>query len=82
MTATREIEVTVDSIADGVVVLDSGAGSWRLPVAAMPEGTREGDRLRVTLARDPDATRRAKDEIRALRRKMTGGKPPPDVTEL
>lgn len=78
----RTLEATVDSISEGVAVLDSPEGVIRLPANALPDGTREGDRVRMTLSRDADATRRAKDEIRDLRRAMTGGKEPPDVTEL
>ena len=74
--------VTVDSIADGVAVLETPAGVIRIPVALLPAGTAEGTKLTLTLSVDPGATAQAREDIRALRESMTRGRPDPDVTDI
>ena len=76
------VTATVDSIAEGVAVLDSPQGTLRVPAALLPAGTREGDKVTLSLARDEKATKAGRDEIGDIRKRMTGGKKSTDVTDL
>ena len=82
--AERRIAATVDSVSEGVAVLDTPEGAVRIPAALLPEGAKEGTRLTIALRVDPDATAAAKEEIREIRRRMTEGRGTggDDVTEL
>ena len=59
------------------VVQVDGGSSVDLPVSVLPEGTREGDVL--VLRVDPEATRAARDEARALLDRLRGGDPGGDL---
>lgn len=73
-------EATVDSIDEGIAVLDAGDGrTVRLPSALLPPGATEGARLSVALTLTPGATARAKDQLRAL---QASARPTPDTTDL
>jgi hypothetical protein len=50
---------TLDRIEGEVALLEADGRPWALPAAWLPEGVREGDRVVVTLAPDPEATRAA-----------------------
>lgn len=82
MSGPQSVSAGVDSIADGIAVLDTPAGPVRMPAALLPEGTAEGTRVTLTLSADPDGTARTRDEIREIRKRMGAGDPGPDVTDL
>lgn len=64
--------VTLDAVEAGVarLALDDGA-TFTLPARLLPPGTREGDRLEVTLLRDEAGTARARARVRSLRRRLS-----------
>lgn len=78
----KTTSVTVDSISEGIAVLDTPAGAVRIPVALLPEGTVEGTRLTLALSLDPTKTAQAREDIRTLRESMTKGRPDPGITEI
>jgi len=76
------VKVVVDSISEGIAVLDSEAGTIRVPAALLPKGAREGSHLTLSFALDPAGEAEAKEDVRRLRKKLGGDREPPDVTEL
>lgn len=65
----KELLFFVDRISEGVAALvtDGEDGSvFTLPLDLLPRGVREGDYVRASFAIDPEARRRARDEIERL----------------
>jgi hypothetical protein len=74
----RTLRLTVDDITENAegellasLVTADGDG-FIIPVSLLPEGTREGDMLNVTLERDPDETERVRRRIQELQRRLFG----------
>jgi hypothetical protein len=73
-----ELRVTVDDIdeaAEGEQVarlVTDDEDQIVIPAALLPRGTRRGDVLSMTLARDPDETDRRRSRISELQRKLFG----------
>ncbi len=78
----KPVSVTVDSISEGIAVLDTPHGPVRMPAALLPKGTKEGTRLLLSLQPDPEGEARAREDVRRLRKELGGDREPPDVTEL
>ncbi len=66
------MKATVDAVEAGLarLVLDDDS-SFTLPAKLLPRGTREGDRVELTLTRDEADTRRARERIAAKRRALS-----------
>jgi hypothetical protein len=63
------MRVTIDRIEEGIAVLimaDEGNPRFTLPLSRLPSGSREGDVLTLTLERDEEETRAAKDRSASL----------------
>lgn len=67
-----QIKAVIDRFEDGRAVLLAGdrEEAVRWPKALLPEGAKEGDILRVSLAVDADATRQAREEAETLLRQL------------
>jgi hypothetical protein len=71
---SRSFEATVDAIEGGLARLELADGeSFTLPARLLPQGTKEGDRLAVTVARDEAGTERARARIASRRTALTRG---------
>jgi len=63
------MKATIDRIEGGIAVLiprDDEARRFQLPVSALPPDCREGDIVTISIGRDSEATREAKDRAAAL----------------
>jgi hypothetical protein len=63
------MKATIDRIEGGIAVLiprDDENLRIQLPVAALPPDCREGDIVTISIGRDSEATREAKDRTAAL----------------
>ncbi len=63
------MRVTIDRIEEGVAVLildNEPCSRFTLPASRLPPGSLEGDLLTLTLERDEEETRAAKDRSASL----------------
>lgn len=74
----RIVHATVDQLGPdqqgrtlATLVTDDG-DSLVLPAGLLPEDTREGDVVRVTLRREPDETERRRSRVRKLQERLFG----------
>lgn len=72
----RDLRLTIDEItqnADGEqlasLVSDDGDG-FVIPLSLLPEGTRDGDVIRIHLEREPDETKKRSRRIAELQRRL------------
>jgi len=66
-----EIFVSLDRIEEGIaVILTRESYRWLLPVEQLPEGTSEGDILRVRFRRDPEETAATASRIGDLQHRL------------
>ena len=66
-----EIFVSLDRIGEGIaVILTRESYRWLLPVEQLPEGSTEGDILRVAFRRDPEETAATASRISDLQRRL------------
>lgn len=63
-------ELFLDRIEGEVAVLLYQGREVKLPRALLPAGAREGEVLSLQLARDPEATQRAQQEVAKQRGKL------------
>ncbi len=66
------IELNADNERVGVLVADDGS-QVVLPLALLPDGTRVGDVLNLSLAHDSDETERRRKRVGDLQKKLFGG---------
>jgi hypothetical protein len=66
-----DLRVSLDRIEEGIAVLMTRDSSrWLIPEGYLPEGTVEGDILRVFFERDQAATELQADRIRELQQRL------------
>ena len=71
MTERTSLLVSVDRVeGDIAVLLSREAHRWLLPREMLPEGTAEGDVLRVILEPEPEETERRRSRIRDLQQRL------------
>jgi len=71
MASRTRMHVSVDRIeGDIAVLLSREAHRWLLPAELLPEGTKEGDVLAVTLEQDPEETESRRRRIGELQRRL------------
>ncbi|MFA4876648.1 MAG: DUF3006 domain-containing protein [Methanoregula sp.] len=71
------MKAMVDRIEGTIAVLITCEGEparLNLPVTLLPPGTREGDRVTISICRNEEATRAAKERVAGLIEKLAGGK--------
>lgn len=74
MAGAKRTEVFLDRIEEGTAIVVFGEDDAReLPASVLPKGAREGDRLTLSLEIDEEATRRERDEVAALRKRLGEG---------
>ncbi|HEX5166698.1 MAG TPA: DUF3006 domain-containing protein [Thermomicrobiales bacterium] len=66
-----EIELNADNERVAVLIDDDGS-QLVLPLALLPEGTRVGDVLNLSLAPDADETQRRRKRVKDLQKKLFG----------
>jgi len=69
----KAMKVTIDSIEDKTAILLVGEDDkvkMNMPLVLLPEGCREGDILNISIERDPDATRQARERVSSLMEKL------------
>jgi hypothetical protein len=70
------MKAVVDRIEEPVAVLIASEGEparISVPVSLLPPGTREGDVVTLTLERDEEATRAAKERVAGLIARLKNG---------
>ena len=66
-----DLRVSLDRIEEGIaVLLTRDSCRWLLPAMYLPEGTVEGDILRVSFERDQAETELQKERIRDLQQRL------------
>lgn len=66
-----DLRVSLDRIEEGIaVLLTRESCRWLLPAEYLPEGTVEGEILRVSFERDPVATQQQAERIRELQERL------------
>jgi hypothetical protein len=71
------MRAVVDRIEGPVAVLiscDDAMLRFTLPAVLLPEGTREGDVVAISIVQDSEATRAAKDRVSGLAAELAGRK--------
>lgn len=67
------MKATIDRIEGELAVLlmgEDGRVKVNMPLVLLPPGSREGDILTISIERDPEATRQAKDRVSGLMEKL------------
>ena len=72
-------ELFLDRFEGEMAVLTFEGKTVSLPRALLPADAREGEVLRLSLSRDPEATRRAREQVGKLRSKLGGSDDGGDV---
>jgi hypothetical protein len=71
-----QLQAVVDRIEDGgvaVLLLDDDEKTQvEMPVALLPEGTGDGDHLRIIITRDRPLRAAAEERIKKLQERLTG----------
>jgi hypothetical protein len=78
------MKATIDRIEGELAVLLVGDGRIKvnMPLALLPEGCREGDILNISLERDLEATRQAREKVSSLIEKLRNkGKDKPGIIQ-
>ena len=72
--ASRQIHAEVDRIEDGkmavLVIDDEGKTQLDIPLALLPEGTSDGDHLRITISLDKQSRDAAAERVKKLQDKL------------
>ena len=66
------MRITIDRIDDGLAVLDVTGDSIEFPVAALPEGSKEGDVLSFVKVDASEIIQAANDRINRMKSKSSG----------
>ena len=66
------MRITIDRIDDGLAVLDVNGESIEFPVAALPEGSKEGDVLSFVKVDASEIIQAANDRINRMKSKSSG----------
>jgi hypothetical protein len=65
------ISVFLDRIEEELAVLVLDGRELKLARKLLPEGTKEGEYLTLSLARDPETTKKMQDKVKAQRDALT-----------
>lgn len=66
-------QIELDANNERVAVLvGEDSSQMVVPLALLPAGTREGDVLTLSLARDSDETERRRERVKGLQKKLFG----------
>lgn len=74
------VELFLDRFEDDLAVLIYESREIVMPRALLPKDAKEGEVLKLSLARDPEATRRAQERAGKLRQKLGDSDDGGDVT--
>ena len=66
------MRITIDRIDDGLAVLDVNGESIEFPVAALPQGSKEGDVLPFVKVDASEIIQAANDRINRMKSKSSG----------
>ncbi len=67
------MKAIIDRIEGKLAVLlmgEDGRIKVNMPLVLLPEGCREGDVLNISIERDPEATRQARERVSSLMEKL------------
>lgn len=79
MADTRVVELVVDRVEGDVAVLEVAGTQVDWPLAALPDGVVEGQRMSFTISRVSSDTRQEAEARARLDRLRAKGPPPGDV---